>query len=548
HLAMLLVLPPLGFAAAALWAVAPRPGPLLALLAPALAGPLALADPEEVTLVLFGRDVPFWVAVAAGASLALALLVGLAYALLVAPRPGPAGRRRTGLLTAAAVAVAATAVYAWPGQPGLHGDRLFVVLRAQADLSAVPADAPPGQAGRDTRVRAVHGLLVAHAERTQAPLRRELDRLRLSYTPYYLVNAVEVAGGPAVRAWLGRRADVDRILPSQRVRPLPAHPGPERGSVPTPAAPPWNITQIGADRVWSEFGIRGAGITVGTSDSGVDGAHPALAGGYRGGDDSWYDPWAGTTTPRDRGGHGTHTLGSAVGAGGIGVAPDAQWVGCVNLDRNLGSPARYLDCLQFMLAPFPRGGDPFADGRPERAPHVLTNSWGCPAVEGCDTSVLGPATAAFAAAGVFFVAAAGNTGPECGSVDDPPAVYPDVLSVGAVDRAGQVVDFSSRGPTPAGAVKPDVAAPGAGILSALPGGGYGELSGTSMAAPHVAGVVALLWSARPALIGDVAKTREVLQTFKTATGTGEALCGKGNTVGTGVVDAYAVVAATRRDG
>ncbi|HEU4421905.1 MAG TPA: S8 family serine peptidase, partial [Pilimelia sp.] len=405
-----------------------------------------------------------------------------------------------------------------------------------------------GQAGRDARVRAVYQRLVEHAQRTQAELRRELDRLRLDYRPYYLVNAVEVDGGPAVRAWLSRRDDVDRVLLSQRLRPVPAGPTPMRGDRPAPGTPAWNITLLGADRVWNELRVTGSGVTVGTSDSGVDGGHPALAGGYRGGDDSWYDPWNGSRTPVDRGGHGTHTLGSAVGDTNVGVAPGANWVGCVNLDRNLGNPARYLDCLQFMLAPFPLGGDPFTDSRPERAPHVLTNSWGCPPLEGCDTSALRPATAAMTAAGIFFVAAAGNTGPYCGSIDDPPAPHPDVLTVGAVDRRRSVTIFSSRGPAAGGAAKPDVVAPGAAVLSALPGGGYGELDGTSMATPHVAGVVALMWSANPALVGDVARTAQLLRTtagpavVPASTDT----CGDEEYLtGAGLVDAYAAVRAAR---
>jgi subtilisin family serine protease len=302
----------------------------------------------------------------------------------------------------------------------------------------------------------------------------------------------------------------------------------------------------------------------------VDGAHPALRNGFRGGDDSWYDPWNGSPTPTDHGGHGTHTLGSAVGRapGGavpsragddtpsrtpaaVGVAPGAEWVGCVNLDRNLGNPARYLDCMQFMLAPFPPGGNPFRDGRPARAPHILTNSWGCPGSEGCDAGTFRPATAALAAAGIFFVAAAGNEGPRCGSVNDPPAPYTDVLSVGAVDKQGHLTDFSSRGPTPDGAVKPDLAAPGAAVLSALPGGTYGTLDGTSMATPHVAGVVALMWSANPKLIGDLPRTRQILRdTAKPPLPTfgegGEDACGDpANVRGAGVVDALAAVQAAR---
>jgi subtilisin family serine protease len=361
-----------------------------------------------------------------------------------------------------------------------------------------------------------------------------------------------VTGGPAVRAWLSRRSDVDRVLLSQRLRPLPAAPPTSHGAKPGPDRPQWNITMVGADRVWSQLGATGTGIVVGSSDSGVDGGHPALAKGFRGGSDSWYDPARHTRAPTDTAGHGTHTLASAVGRTGTGVAPGASWVGCVNLYRNLGNPARYLDCLQFMLAPFPPGGDPFTDGRPERAPHVLTNSWGCPRIEGCDEGALRQATAALAAAGIFVVVAAGNTGPFCGSVDDPPAPYPDVLTVGAVDRDREVASFSSRGPVDGGAVKPDLVAPGVDVLSAMPDGGYDEQSGTSMATPHVAGVVALMWSANPALIGDLARTRDILRgTAQPARPTylsrkERDRCGQdANITGAGLVDAFAAVQAAR---
>jgi subtilisin family serine protease len=400
--------------------------------------------------------------------------------------------------------------------------------------------------------------LVGHAERTQASLRHELDRLRLRYTPYYLVNAVEVQAGPELRPWLARRSDVDRVLYSQRLRPLPAIPPGMRGDEPAPEGPQWNIQMIGADRIWAELHVDGRGVVVGSSDSGVDGGHPALRDGFRGGQDSWLDPWNGTRTPVDHGGHGTHTLATAVGRNGIGVAPGAQWVGCVNLGRNLGSPARYLDCLQFMLAPYPPGGDPFRDGRPERAPHVLTNSWGCPIVEGCDEAALRPAIAALRSAGIFFAAAAGNTGPFCGSIDDPPAPYAESFTVGAVDRGGRVTEFSSRGPVDAvagGSTKPDVVAPGAGVLSALPGGGYRELDGTSMATPHVAGVVALMWSANPGLIGDLDGTARILRETASPAEPSQRSraerdeCGNvSNITGAGTVNAYAAVQAARHPG
>jgi subtilisin family serine protease len=586
QLAAMLVLPPLGFAGAALWPLAGAAQPLAGAAQPAagaaqpaagaaeaaakapaggrypalgwligvaLAGPLAFADPEEISLLLApGRDVPFWTAVAAGGSLAVALLVGIGYAVTFArSRPRSPGRR----LVAAALGVlllGAGGLYVGAGQPGLHGEKLFVVLTEQADLTGVPV-ALTGIAGREARGREVYRRLVDTAERSQADLRRELRRLHLRYTPYYLVNAIEVDGGPAVREWLGRRGEVARVLLSQQLRPLPAPPEPDRGRLAEPAGAPWNITMIGADRVRSQLGVTGSGIVVGSSDSGVDGGHPALAGGFRGGDDSWYDPWNGTRSPTDDGGHGTHTLATAVGGHQVGVAPGARWVGCVNLDRNLGNPAHYLDCLQFMLAPFPVGRNPFTDGRPERAPQVLTNSWGCPPIEGCDRGLLRPATAALAAAGIFFVAAAGNTGPYCGSVSDPPAPYPDVLAVGAVDQDRQVTLFSSRGPAPGGAVKPDVVAPGAGVLSALPGGGYATLDGTSMATPHVAGVVALMWSANPALVGDLGRTRQILRdtavpvepTYRSRD-PADQCDGEANIGGAGLVDAYAAVRAARQ--
>ncbi|MDG4833695.1 S8 family serine peptidase [Solwaraspora sp. WMMD1047] len=553
QLAAVLVLPGLGFALAALRATATTGTASVGwLVGLTVLGPLAFVDPEELTLLLAtGRDLPFWAAVAALVGLAGALLLALGFGFGFA-RPRAAVPRRAVAVGCVAVLLVATGgVYLGLGQPGWYGERLFVVLREQADLTAI-AVGEPGRAGRDARIREVHRRLLETAERSQADLRRELDRFGLDYTPYYLVNGIEVAGGPVLRAWLSRRADVDRVLLSQRVRPLPAEAATGSGNDPAPVGPPWNITMIGADRVRSELGVDGAGVVVGTSDSGVDGDHPALAAGFRGGDDSWYDPWNDTRTPTDRGGHGTHTLGSAVGEG-VGVAPGARWIGCVNLDRNLGNPARYLDCLQFMFAPFPTGGDPFTDGRPERAPDVLTNSWGCPPLEGCDASALQPATRAFAAAGVFFVAAAGNTGPFCGSIDDPPAPYPDVLSVGAVDRERRVTLFSSRGPAAGGVAKPDVVAPGAEVLSAMPGGGYAALDGTSMAAPHVAGVVALMWSANPALVGDLDRTRALLRETATPVAgvesSGDDGCGPATNVeGAGLVNGYAATRAAMAAG
>jgi subtilisin family serine protease len=181
---------------------------------------------------------------------------------------------------------------------------------------------------------------------------------------------------------------------------------------------------------------------------------------------------------------------------------------------------------------------------------VLNNSWGCPELEGCDARSLEPAVRTLRAAGIFVVASAGNDGPRCGSVDDPIAIYDAAFSVGAIDRDGDLADFSSRGPVivdGSGRIKPDIVAPGVGVRSSWPGGTYRLEDGTSMAGPHVAGVVALLWSAQPKLIGDIDRTEQILiRTARPYKGTPSG-CDRGelpsNGAGYGVVDAYAAVRA-----
>lgn len=437
--------------------------------------------------------------------------------------------------------------YLLAGQPGFYGEELFVILESQADLSAANGIVDP--AGRR---QFVYQTLVSHANTTQTTLRQDLDKWGIDYTPYYLVNGLRVKGGPFLRWWLATRPEVDRVLLNPTLRPLPPAGGLPYPPETAPTQPDWNLTLIEADRVWAELGITGRDITIGQSDSGVQWDHPELLDSYRGQNGNhnynWFDPWYHTPAPTDHDGHGTHTLGSVLG-NGVGVAPDATWFACANLARNLGNPAFYLDCMQFMLAPWPLDGDPLRDGDPAQGANVLNNSWGCPEVEGCDPNALLAGVRALQAAGIFVVASAGNDGPDCQSLEYPIALYQESFSVGAIDQFGQLAEFSSRGPVTADGsnrTKPDIVAPGVSVLSAFPGNSYGRADGTSMAGPHVAGVVALIWSANPALIGDIAQTRQILiETAQPYTGDYPTCLTNtstpNNAVGYGMVNAYAAV-------
>ena len=515
------------------------------------AAPMLFVDPDELALVLnFGsRDVMAWAFYAALVTTASGLGASLVLFLLRHRLSAWHSQRWTATGTIAAWLVG-TLLWALVGQPGFHGDRLLVILHDQADVSAASSIDDYAQ-----RRQYVYETLVDHADTTQSRLRTSLSRLGIAYTPYYLVNALEVHGGPLLGFWLNTLPEVDRALHSPVLRPLPAPIPSSTGTASAPTDPQWNLTSIGADRVWKELGITGRGIIVGQSDSGAQWDHPELWDTYRGRDGNhnynWFDPWTRSPVPTDANGHGTHTLGTIVGKS-VGVAPGAEWYACTNLARNLGNPARYLDCMQFMLAPFPLGGDPLIGGNAALGAHVINDSWGCPKIEGCDAGALIDAVRALRAAGVFVVASAGNEGDACSTVDSPLALYDEAFSVGAVDASGAIAFFSSRGPVTVDGsrrTKPDIAAPGVAVLSAYPGGTYERADGTSMAGPHVAGVVALMWSANPALVGDVDRTEQILAESATPYDYdlhGPPRCGESeiypnNALGYGLVDAYASV-------
>jgi subtilisin family serine protease len=549
QLILLAILPSFAFAVATLTPSRISTAILTGLLT---AAALIFFDPTELTIVL--GDLLGIVTKAVGYAVGLGLVVGLIVVILRSLTDSGTGSRVPRVLWAAGALVAWVVVavlFLRNGNQGFYGDRLFVILKSQADLSSVRQIRDI-----DERRTAAYQMLVQHANETQAGLRNTFEDFGVEYTPYYLLNAIEVRGGTLVRLYLSTRPEVDRVIPSPRLRPVSEG----QSSTSTPDAfqsPPtgvqWNVSMIGADRVWEEFGVRGEGIVIGQSDSGADVNHPELKESYRGnasGDDyNWFDPWNGEPSPYDEGGHGTHTLGTIVGQNGIGIAPGASWFACANLNRNLANPALYLDCMQFMLAPFPQDGDPFLDGDPTRAADVLNNSWGCPELEGCDPNALLDAANHLRDAGIFVVVSTGNDGPNCSTVNAPLSLYDSVFSVGAIDGSGSMAFFSSRGPVTvdgSGRMKPDISAPGVDILSSLPGGTYGSNSGTSMAGPHVVGAVALLWSADPRLIGDIDRTEQLLiQAADPYTGSTDIGCFAGDVpnaaYGYGVLDVYEAV-------
>jgi len=313
---------------------------------------------------------------------------------------------------------------------------------------------------------------------------------------------------------LAARPEVAQLEPNPRVRvvlPPPPYRAAAQLQMQMEDSLPWGIERIHADDVWA-MGIQGDGAVVAGNDTGIAWEHEALKEQYRGWDGqqahhdrNWHDAINDEPIPYDDHGHGTFTLGIAVGEGGederIGVAPGARWIGCKNMDgAGVGSPASYIECFEFFLAPYPHGGDPMTDGDPALAPDVVNNSWYCPPAEGCGPDTLQAAVETLRAAGIVVVTSAGNSGPACSSVKDPPEIYDAAFSVGAFAQGDTIANFSSRGPVTvdgSGRLKPDVAAPGVGVRSCAHNGGYSYGNGTSMAAPHVAGAAALLWSWRP---------------------------------------------------
>jgi len=401
------------------------------------------------------------------------------------------------------------------------GETEFLVyLTEQADLSGAEELKTKHEKGSY-----VFAELTKVAARTQKPLFADLSTMGVEHRSYWIANMIWVRGDIKIVDSLAKRKDVAHIYANPSVHldlPIISPHQEDEFTQNAPSAVEWNISKVGAPQVW-DAGYTGNGVVIGGQDTGYDWEHPALISQYRGWNGAsadhnynWHDAIhsgneiceSDSLEPCDDYRHGTHTMGTMVGDDGagkqIGMAPGARWIGCRNMDQGNGTPATYSECFQWFIAPTKLNGQ---EPDTNLAPDVINNSWTCPPSEGCNWDSLRLVVNNTRAAGIVVVVSAGNfygNPDECGSVDHPPAIYDSSFSVGATDENDNVASFSSRGPADhTNLPKPDISAPGKNIRSSLPGDGYGSMSGTSMAAPHVSGLVALLLSARPYLTGQV---------------------------------------------
>lgn len=425
-------------------------------------------------------------------------------------------------------------------------DRFVVELAGAADVASAAR-----VRGRDPGAAVVAALQAVHRG-VVADVATEVGRAGARARGYWLTNVVVVDGGDADLARrLAARRDVVAVR-AERTFPLVA---PVETSVVAAALagePTWGVERVGADRAWAD-GVLGGGVVVANIDTGVDHLHEALVEQYRGNahdgtfdhDYSWWDPTGICgDTPCDNAEHGTHTMGTIVGGDGpgpftpdIGVAPGATWIAAKGCEDFSCSEQALLSSGQWVLAPTTVDG---LAADPSRRPDIVNNSWG----GGPGDPFYEEVVAAWRAAGIVPVFSSGNPGPECGQGGSP-GDFPTAFSVGATDVDDVIAEFSGRGPSVYGKVNPDVSAPGVEVLSSVPGG-YAEFSGTSMAAPHVAGALALVMSAEPALLGDVDGSLDAVRT--TAFDILDDQCGgdedldPNNVYGDGRIDAGAAVA------
>jgi subtilisin family serine protease len=400
----------------------------------------------------------------------------------------------------------------------LSGSLMATMAFADTALFRLVSESAGFPAGTDQGNKpTAHKMVVEHlrsaATRNQAGFVAELENLKAggeieSYRRFWIANIISVTADSSVLIELAGRNDVEEMfedLPISLIAPVSTW---EASAI--TSGHETGLSIIGAPEVWA-LGLDGRGSLVCNFDTGVYGNHPALMSKYRGNNGGvaascWFDPYTNTDYPQDSHGHGTHTMGIMVGSvdgDTVGVAPGAQWIAAGVVDRGGGIQRSIAD----ILAAFEWAADP--DGDPstvDDVPDVINNSWGIPLgyYPACDQTFW-EAIDNVEAAGVICLFAAGNEGPFESTIRTPAdriASDFNCFSVGAVDGSTEdwpVAGFSSRGPSGCDGitVKPEVTAPGVGIRSASRTGDYVNMSGTSMATPHVAGAAAILRQFNP---------------------------------------------------
>ncbi|MAE72091.1 MAG: hypothetical protein CME06_16685 [Gemmatimonadetes bacterium] len=444
--------------------------------------------------------------------------------------------------------------------------RVIVMLPDQLDKDGFVAEMKTeGKNLHERHVEAVTRL--REISRTdQAALLERLDQglmteAVLDYQPLWITNGVIVTATKETIEAMATRHDVDIVYPNypisliEPVDDLEVDAVSEAAGASTGFGQPTLLTieegvaSTRAPELWA-LGVDGSGTIVGDMDTGADGDHPAFASRYLGlrkpAAQCWFDPVTNTTFPVEFawwGSHGTHTLGTMCGSSGsnqIGMAPGAEWIAAavidrVSIDRTI---ADAILAFQWFADP---DGDPFTS---DDVPAVVNNSWGISpiwhGVPHCDNTFWNVIDNC-EASGAAVVYAAGNEGPGSKTLRTPAdriASDTNVFAVGAlVAGSNSIASFSSRGPSGCdnSTIKPEVTARGDNVRSSVDGGGYGTLSGTSMACPHVAGAVALLRSGSPQSTPE--EIKEAL--LNTAVDLGAA--GEDNTYGTGRIDVVAAL-------
>jgi len=351
---------------------------------------------------------------------------------------------------------------------------------------------------------------------------------------HWINNSITAEVTPEGLKQLASLDKIQKIYNDNRMTNERPMPGPRRSDTSRYSTGlPYDLALMKMNQVYANYPqINGQGILVGHIDTGVDGSHPALAGKIH---IFWNAATKKQEPPKDSDEHGTHTAGTIVGTGQngthMGVAPGAKLIS----SGALGNYEEMLRAMEFMLDP---------DGNPNTAdfPRVVTNSWNCEGAPDLEAFYRG--ISAWEASGIFPVFSAGNAGPSAASITKPHE-HPMTFAVAALDLNGKVASFSSRGPgkfNGQATQKPDISAPGVDILSSVPGGKFVTMSGTSMATPHIAGLVALLLQANPKLTPS--QLREVMvrsTVYVDENGAPNAKQQWNANYGLGIVDAYAAL-------